>query len=267
VPPTTSSQGGTGKVVKILLLSNLTFFGSLIGALGAFAVFSGEFFKFRHSDRVKTLSKRLRVGGAIAALAGAALSTMGSKYAEWESKNQSEELGKLNRYIAAAVTGDDSYCTATFMFRGPWPGVIEWAIVHHGKYPVYDVDVRINDETKQLSLLESRPKNDRSLRQLEKIESAEKTYRIGTVPPVTVYSQTADRKELSALPRKFALMEITGTDRQIYRVEIVQRNGVVNQFIEGQKKNGQWTFKGNTSVMLTGHPPVSKKNQPLEEEW
>lgn len=64
-----------------------------------------------------------------------------------ENIRLSSELSKVNQEIAATVTGGESFC---YLFPSPSFGksnTIDFYLQHKGEYPVYDVSIRIWDET------------------------------------------------------------------------------------------------------------------------
>jgi hypothetical protein len=61
---------------------------------------------------------------------------------ERELRAKSDEIAELNRTIARSVTGGDSYAYVNLV-----PGA-DGALVHEGRFPLYDVSVRIVDVDK-----------------------------------------------------------------------------------------------------------------------
>lgn len=64
-----------------------------------------------------------------------------------ENIRLSSELNKINQEIAGTVTGGESFC---YLFPSPSFGninTLDFHLKHKGEYPVYDVSIRVWDET------------------------------------------------------------------------------------------------------------------------
>lgn len=137
---------------------------------------------------------------------------------EQELRAKSDEIASLSRTIAASVTGGDSFC---YLDLGLGDGMINTpllTLVHQGKYPLYDVGIRIVDLEK-LDLVKGDSK-------LEKMALVGKNLNVGNVGP----SQAQPMEEL----------QLPSADRQGYNVFISARNGFVTQLIRLQRINGYW---------------------------
>lgn len=60
---------------------------------------------------------------------------------EKDLRAKSEEIAELNRTIAASVIGGDSFCYVTLASANQKGAFV--TVVHQGKYPLYDVRIRM----------------------------------------------------------------------------------------------------------------------------
>jgi hypothetical protein len=85
--------------------------------------------------------------------AGAILVAIGGFWASWrqsnfnaEIKEKNEEIARLQRENANAITGGDSFCWMGLSVPDPGTAAVAIPIfIHQGKYPLYDVAARIVD--------------------------------------------------------------------------------------------------------------------------
>ena len=87
--------------------------------------------------------------GALISAAGAIWASQRQVISETELRHKSDEIAELNKQIAAAITGGDSfaYMVLTYLKNAENPRPV---LLHQGEYPLYDLNVRIVD----LALLE-----------------------------------------------------------------------------------------------------------------
>src|SRR5882762_1540173 len=80
------------------------------------------------------------IGGIIAAI-GAVWASYDQNTANKKLEQKNEEIARLNRETANAVTGGDSYC-----YLMPIANIPEMVtVIQKGEFPLYDVSVRVVD--------------------------------------------------------------------------------------------------------------------------
>jgi hypothetical protein len=90
---------------------------------------------------------------AFVVCAGAILVALGGFWASWRQSNfnaeireKNEEIARLQRENANAITGGDSFCWMGLSVSDPAAAAIARPIfIHQGRYPLYDVSARIVD--------------------------------------------------------------------------------------------------------------------------
>jgi hypothetical protein len=80
--------------------------------------------------------------GALLSTAGAIWASQRQAASEEDLRNKSDEIARLNKQIAASVTGGDSFAYMVFLLQFDVPRLV---LIHEGAYPLYDVSVRISD--------------------------------------------------------------------------------------------------------------------------
>jgi hypothetical protein len=88
-------------------------------------------------------------------LLGAVLSIGGAIWAQLQNDRQQSEIIRLNRHITEAVTGGDSYPVVSPVFlarHGEQGDIRRLSLMHSGKYPVYDLVLRVTDVAKLRAL-------------------------------------------------------------------------------------------------------------------
>ncbi len=84
--------------------------------------------------------------GALLSTAGAILASQRQAVSEEELRKKSEEIAELNKQIAASLTGADSFAYVVLApFHANDPSQANFTVIHVGKYPLYDVGIRIAD--------------------------------------------------------------------------------------------------------------------------
>jgi hypothetical protein len=142
-----------------------------------------------------------------------------------ELKAKSDEVAELNRNIAASVTGGDSFCYFTFNFdsNGGRPIVIQ-----QGKYPLYEVNVRVVDLDKWDAVEEQSKKGGGAPSALETMKSSETLFDIGNMGPHEARVMNAF---VPFPPNKEKLR---------FNIFINARNGWFTELLRVYKVNGEW---------------------------
>ncbi len=159
------------------LFSNWPLVVSIVG--GVLSLIGIIIEKRSQSKGRKTVSYFLIVVGGILTIGGAAGTTLlqGAQQAESEKKNskilsltqqlltksdeivglnrkiagKNDEIAKLNRELMSSVIGGNSFCYLLPLLK---QGIPSFTLVHQGKYPLYDLTVRIVDVDKSEALQE-----------------------------------------------------------------------------------------------------------------
>jgi hypothetical protein len=159
--------------------------------------------------------------GAILGATGALWASIEQGKAQKEIKEKNEEIGRLNQQIASTITGGDSFCYVALNLPEEERNSAIMMLVHEGKYPLYDVHVRIVDVHKFDLIKDKRPLF------VEDIQKNETNVNVGNLAP----SQA--RMLYSAWP-----LPITGKAR--YNIFISARNGFVTELVRLNKVEGKW---------------------------
>lgn len=90
--------------------------------------------------------------GAIIVAIGGFLASVNNTANQKKLQDQSEEISKLNEFIAASVTGGDTYPYINVSFDSTPRGLIIFRLMSEGKYPLYDIGVNVidNDKAKEI---------------------------------------------------------------------------------------------------------------------
>ncbi|HLA38048.1 MAG TPA: hypothetical protein VJZ02_06255 [Candidatus Brocadiales bacterium] len=165
--------------------------------------------------------------GAIIAATGAMWASSKQAQFERELRAKSDEIADLNRTIVASVTGGDSFCYLVFSLGDGTTNMPPLVLVHQGKYPLYDVGIRIVD-------LEKFDRVKGEAFTLDRMDKTDTLFSIGSVSP----GQTCIINRGCQLPN---------ADQQRYNIFISARNGFVNQLTRLQRVNNRW--KSATKVI------------------
>jgi hypothetical protein len=195
-----------------------------------------------------TLPMLLVLGGAILSAIGAFIATVrqnqekvlsATQRAQFESelRSKSDEIASLNREIAASVTGGDSHCHVEFVDLNQ-PNAVMLAVINEGKWPAYDVVIKIVDVLKVDATKKLLPEHLAALSSMESMFQKS----LGNVPPkqAVVLNKTP-----LALPE---------TDAAVFEIHIEARNGTVAQVVRFKRIKGVWTFA--TKATLLNDPKV-----------
>lgn len=108
-------------------------------------------------------------GGIIVVLGGLWSGIEQSKTAE-ELQKKTQEVAELTRKAADSITGGDSFCYVTLLFLDRTKGIATVDLASKGKYPLYDVSVKIADLQKNRQLQDQMSLKDQiSLKELFEI--------------------------------------------------------------------------------------------------
>ena len=147
------------------------------------------------------------------------LSEQTDKIAELSKDNieLSKEISKLNKKFTADLTGGDSYCYLSPIRSTKF---LSLQLIHVGKYPLYDIDIRIFDTTKLENIEKKRNFKNKPL-------ELYKRYPVGNLMPGRTLF-------LDPLPLS------TSIRNQKYAIDINARNGYVSQKIYARYEENKW---------------------------
>jgi hypothetical protein len=170
--------------------------------------------------------------------------------AQRDLRFKSDEIAELNRTIAASVTGGDSFCYIDMSSYGANEALL--MLVHQGRFPLYDISIRIVDLQK-FDLIKNIPT-------LEALSSAQVTLRAGNLAP-----------NQSSLLTKLPL---PNTDLQAFNIFISARNGFVDQLLRARRLHGRWIFASkvmrgykNDEVLLEKIDEGFPRNKQGQVDW
>lgn len=154
-----------------------------------------------------------------------------------------------NEFIKKSFVGGDSFCYLSFGDHGN--GLIMPFIRHKGKYPMYDIDVKLMD----LDLWDIEAKVDNN----EKLGSSPKYYNVGNLGPGAVRTLQTFRMQERKLVR--------------LKADITARNGWVIEMIHGRRKDRIWLFAikvfraSDSKVLFEEIPKSFPKDENGKYDW
>jgi len=177
--------------------------------------------------------------------------------AEKALRQKTEEIAQLNREIAASVTGGDSYpCVRVVggpMGIGDTPLL---TVLNAGRYPLYDVSVRIVD----FDLFQEKVEHNPSLR-IEDVLAAQKSYQLGNLGASQVH--LLERVQLPS-----------DGHAKGFTISLLARNGSVTQALRFRRVNGTWVFAfkvmrddAHSTVLLESVEPTFPRNPDGSVAW
>jgi hypothetical protein len=99
---------------------------------------------------------------AFCILGGAVIAAVGGFWQSWRQSNftgeirqKNEEIIRLQREAASAVTGGDSFCYMVLQMADTTAMQVGPMFVHVGRYPLYDVEARLVDVDEHRRLTEA----------------------------------------------------------------------------------------------------------------
>jgi hypothetical protein len=162
---------------------------------------------------------------------GGVLATVGGLAAAIRQTQFERELRLRTDEAIASITGGDSYCevnASIAMDSGTQANQWDLMISNNGKYPVYDIQVSIEDITKRMA------------------QMADEIKQYGH-PTMSVLAGTTEVHQQGNMSPHTAVMSFarltlpSGADKQRYRVTIHARNGVVAEELSFARIYGMWT--------------------------
>lgn len=164
--------------------------------------------------------------------------------AQTELRIKSDEVAELNRSIAASVIGGDSFCYATLIMSENGG---RWIVVHQGKYPLYEVQLRIVDLDKA-DEIEEQSKREGVPITFEMLKLSDTVLTLGNMSP-----------QLSQIPGLF-LRFPPNKQRLRFNIFITARNGRFTELLRLRNVNGKWTEA--MRVMKENHSDATPNASP-----
>lgn len=195
------------------------------------------------------------VGGPAAlVLVGALISGLGAYWAARQSsaKNReivelskknaalSAEIAEMNKEALASITGGDSYLYTSFIIGDGLANRCLVAFANDGRFPLYDVAVRVVDISALPVATESGTISYREAMR------GSTTFAVGNLGPK---QSTIREWKLPA-----------GVDSQEYNVFVTARNGFTTQQVSFRRVSGRWTFATKVSREVGGKLVVLYEN-------
>lgn len=189
--------------------------------------------------------------GALIAATGALWASVEQTKSEKYLKEKNQEIANLNKQISMSITGGDSFCYIGHPLDGSQGDKLITAIVQQGKYPLYDVSIRL------LDLENSDFLQKKGLSFIEAMNKSQTIINVGNMP--------------AGSAQMIGTIDLTSKNRMRYNVFISARNGFITQLIRLQRVNGIW--KGATKVERDGEKlhekidPEYPRNDQGEIDW
>ena len=138
------------------------------------------------------------------------------------------ELAQASRESRGQVTGGASFCYGNMSFaKGSDKTML--VLIHKGKYPLYNLQISMRD-----------------------VERLEKLFALGNRATEQLKAELLKATDIGDLPankvRLLGDLDLRGSDRKTYSVQIEARNGSFYQPIRLRKVDGEW--KVATQVMI-----------------
>ena len=201
---------------------------------------------------------------------GAFLSAFGALWASHQStvfeknlKEKSYEIAELNKKIADTITGGEGYCYFLPMRPGKKSNIADLMLINDGKYPLYDISVKIDDVEKMISLVHAEYENgnlpyDSNTLSNALLSKASDYIQIGNLGPNQAMTLTNGLK-------------VPDVDKKSYNIHITARNGSVFQIVRYRKVNNEWKM----AIKISGQGKTLKefidkdypKNAKGEIDW
>lgn len=177
-----------------------------------------------------------RAKAQILLIFGMIVSGSGGIYAAIESE-------KFERDIQGNILGGDSFCYVQPYFDPQ--GNLYFGLIHEGKYPLYDVNIVINDHSRRGELIEALGIHGRKFTNDEWNAFIKSQDLIGTFLDIDTKSMIFKYVWPSLTPRALILPLLKvdlpkNRNEQRYLIKIYARNGTITQPIRFLKVNGSW---------------------------
>jgi len=183
--------------------------------------------------------------------------------------NKNYEIGQQNAKIAEIVqeslswtSGGDNFCYLEFPFLNPKSSTIDLLLRTHGKHPVYDVQVKIQDIEGRTAALELEVKKgnlplESMVDVIQRMSLGSKTITLGSLAPQILVP--------------LGKLKLPDADKQSFQVDIWARNGHAVQLITYRRVNGVWkgamrTYKRDNTSKEDVQPGFPRNNKG-EPEW
>lgn len=176
--------------------------------------------------------------GAIIAALGAFWATQQQSKFEKELREKSDKIADLSAENSMFVTGGNSFCYVIFTKPDVQSNSSLIMLMSDGKYPLYDVNVRIVDLAKFSKLVKELPKPT-----IEDITKSDYVFNVGNLTP----------NHATHLGR----INLPNMDEANFNIFITARNGSMNELLRMKRVAGEWftaikihRLEGPTQILL-----------------
>lgn len=149
----------------------------------------------------------------------------------YQISQQNKSLAKLAQKSLSTITGGDSYCYFLFFSPSQKLNSVDLMLINEGRYPLYDVFIKIDDVEKQIGIVKSESGKDNlpydSITKVNQLLSqASKSIQVGNMGPKQAIN--------------LGTLNLPETDKQSFNINIMARNGHVIQFMRFRRVNKHW---------------------------
>jgi len=170
-----------------------------------------------------------------------------------ENMRLNNEINKLNKKIAADLTGGDNYCYFLPSRPGEKSNIIDLMLINEGDYPLYDISVKIDDVEKMMEILHKEqdagnlPYDSTTLSNAMFAEASQ-VLRIGNLGP-------HQAMQLSGIQIPSNVV------KKSYNINIMARNGSLVQLLRYRRIDNQWKM----AVKIMRGKDIIKEN--IDEDF
>lgn len=163
-------------------------------------------------------------------ITGAIISVLGTSLAMHQQTKAEQALRERTEEISGVVTSGDSFPSAVVTNPRGDKNVLDLMIMNEGKYPLYDVQVRIVDVIAMQRTIEENKKAGRPAITTADTQKYEQLIKFGTIGPS------------KAITNLSPLANLNPGDKEFYfNLFFYHRYGQTMQSIRGQRRdNGSW---------------------------
>lgn len=152
--------------------------------------------------------------------------------------NKNYEIGQQNAKIAELVqdslswtSGGDNFCYFRFPIPNPKSSTIDLVLMTHGKHPVYDVQVKIQDVEGRIAALEREDRKgnlpvESMVDAIQLMSLGSKVIPVGTMAPQILVP--------------VGKLKLPDADKQSFQIDIWARNGHAVQLLSYRRVNDVW---------------------------
>jgi hypothetical protein len=149
------------------------------------------------------------------------------------------ELSKLNKKIAADLTGGDSYCYFLPSRPSKKSNIIDLMLMHEGDYPLYDISIKIDDVEKMMEILHEEQSAGNLPYDSMTLSNAMFAKASTVIPIGNLGPHQAMQLQGIRIP--------PDTDKKSYNIYLTARNGSVVQIVRYRRIDNNWKMAIKTT--------------------